>query len=697
MIKDFLRFNELLKIIHDSITLPVFIFTNKETFFLFIDYSLRKSIKTTSLVFSSFVMSFITDIQEKNLAHRLSLFLFFVSEQTSAINDFTYYEMQETSRIALIAQTKNGIYRVYYNQATSNGNGKLALVNWYDFLSSGLYKEPLLPSLQTVFKKMKWKVLNVPVIHSPPWLFVQYQKNDSKNENTLEFYQKESSNVTNDTSFHVKGGRDVALLNVIAQKMEFKIHFIDPPERIQGSINGTLHNNVSFNGGIGMIQRREADIFLGDIPLSWERRQAVEFTFFTLADSGAFVTHAPQKLSEALVLIRPFLWEVWPVLVITVLLSAPSLYLIIMIPIFIKKQRILYQKQIKCSKHAYNPKRKTRSFHFYYIKEITMSRTWNYKISDRKTSNPEGLFMKISWFLVKVYLKQSTEFNFQSNHSRFLVITIWLGATYVLGDMYLAQLTSQLARPAKESPINNLLKLEHLIRFKNYQLYVESGSAAQNIIENGTGMFARLHSLMMNQPFYLVNSVEDGIVSILNYSSRAVMGGRETLYYNTKLFGTTKFHISEKLYTRYSAIAIQNGCLFLDSLNLNLMYLFESGILERMTNIEYEKMINQQGKHEVPDDGNTIASKNTANYIKLQTKTQNALKSLEPLSIPMLKGAFFVLLCGHFLAALTFLLEKGEHRSRCIERIIQRLSINLRKFYRAFRKFNIYDILTTFY
>ncbi|KOB72035.1 Ionotropic receptor, partial [Operophtera brumata] len=43
--------------------------------------------------------------------------------------------------------------------------------------------------------------------------------------------------------------------------------------------------------------------------MTWERLQAVEFSFLTLADSGAFLTHAPAKLSETLAIIRPFRWE----------------------------------------------------------------------------------------------------------------------------------------------------------------------------------------------------------------------------------------------------------------------------------------------------------------------------------------------------------------------------------------------------
>lgn len=44
--------------------------------------------------------------------------------------------------------------------------------------------------------------------------------------------------------------------------------------------------------------------------MTWERLQAVEFSFLTLADSGAFLTHAPARLSETLAIIRPFRWEV---------------------------------------------------------------------------------------------------------------------------------------------------------------------------------------------------------------------------------------------------------------------------------------------------------------------------------------------------------------------------------------------------
>lgn len=43
---------------------------------------------------------------------------------------------------------------------------------------------------------------------------------------------------------------------------------------------------------------------------------------------------------------------------------------------------------------------------------------------------------------------------YSGHRARFLCAILWLAATYVLGDVYSAQLTSQLARPAREAPIS---------------------------------------------------------------------------------------------------------------------------------------------------------------------------------------------------------------------------------------------------
>lgn len=258
-----------------------------------------------------------------------------------------------------------------------------------------------------------------------------------------------------DYNLTVTGGRDDSLLGLLASRMDFKIKYIDPPERTQGNAIGNSSTDaLNFTGGIGMIQRREADIFLGDIPLSWDRRQAVEFSFFTLADSGAFVTHSPRKLNEVLVLIRPFQWNVWPMLVLTVIITAPALYVIIMLPykwhdrydVFMIKKSVTPVTTTSPLSKVFEPR---------YLNEITNGHRVSRGVGlIRYKGIPKRMFDNISWFVVNLFLKQSIEFKFTGHRVRFLVVMIWLGATYVLGDMYSAQLTSQLARPAKEKAIS---------------------------------------------------------------------------------------------------------------------------------------------------------------------------------------------------------------------------------------------------
>lgn len=145
--------------------------------------------------------------------------------------------------------------------------------------------------------------------------------------------------------------------------------------------------------------QQQADFFLGDVGLSWERRKAIEFSFFTLADSGAFATHAPRRLNEALAIMRPFKLDIWPYLILTIVFSGPIFYGIITMPyIWRRHSAVLDVEQLgyKCIYMA-------------YIKEITPGLV---KIKRRKGKDrfaqqmPNQLFEKCIWFTLRLFLKQ---------------------------------------------------------------------------------------------------------------------------------------------------------------------------------------------------------------------------------------------------------------------------------------------------
>ncbi|KAG5678940.1 hypothetical protein PVAND_008559 [Polypedilum vanderplanki] len=520
-----IAFNEFIMEIHRR-QLETCIFNDTLDFFKFIEMRLKGSLDITALIFDN-PDKFIKEIHNRNLAHRLSLFIFYWNAKHLSSN-YKLWNLHDPLRAVFITNPRYFVYRIYYNQALSSNDGTLKLVNWYDGNSLGLQKEPLLPDIKSVHKTFNGRRhFIVPVIHSPPWIFIH-------------------KSLENSEEFRVSG-RDDTLLKLLAEKMNFHYDYIDV-KMIE------IDENVTVTGSLGfqMLQRREADFVFGDTVVTYERMQEVEFSFFTLPDSGAFLTHAPRRLSEAFALVHPFQKEVWPALFLTLLISGPILYLMIAIP--------------ECT-------------------------------------------------------------------------------------------TYKLARPSKELPIDSLQRLEFVLnRSKGaYKLLVERNSASHSVLMNGTGIMQRLYHQMTQQSSnsYLLNSVEQGVRRLLINDKTVVFAGRQTLYFNMKRYGARNFQLSDKLFTRYSAISLQKGCLFLDSLNENLMKLFEAGILDKITNDEYEKMFQSMQTTEDDENQEIEGIKNVKNTNE---------KELTALSLQMLQGAFYLALIGYSLAFLVLLLEIGYER-----------------------------------
>ncbi|KAI5748510.1 hypothetical protein M8J77_026280 [Diaphorina citri] len=547
-----------------------------------------------------FMEEILLKIQKDDNMIRRHIFYVFVSTEPK-LSRFFKDNILEAMKIIVISKSRPGVYQILYNQASSESKGALERVNWWSLtpIKKGLFQYPLLPPALKVYSNFHGRNLIIPILHKPPWNFVYY------------------GNVTIE---HIEGGRDDKLLSLLASKLNFRYNYTDPPDRNQGSlINGT------YTGALGLVTSRQADMFMGDLTLTHERYQAVEFTFFTLADSEAFLTHAPGTLNEALALIRPFHWKVWPPLILSAVVAGPVLYMIIKLQ--------LKWRTVNVSK-----------------------------------SNLDRLFSDCVWFILVILLKQNGKFPSYTSTGRMMALLLSLSATYVIVDLYSANLTSILARPHKEQPIRNLEQLVDVMKSKQYQTVVEKNSASQSMLENGTGVLVRdLWSLMKRQQTYLIDSNEDGMLMVQNRKDHVLLGGRETLFYDAKRFGSHNYHLGEKLNTRYSAIAVQMGCPYIDNFNIILLRLFEAGIIDKITDDEYQDLVNQVQISSVSlsttvDNAAADVASSTDEDIDgdtdhSKTSEETDEKKLKPLSMKPLQGCFYILLIGYVLSALVFLTE----------------------------------------
>ncbi|EDW37267.1 GL26168 [Drosophila persimilis] len=641
------------------------IFNDTELFFQHIEANLQGAIECVNLVLDE-PKELSERIQERRLAHRLSLFIFYWGARWPPAASAMSFE--EPMRAVVITRPRQKAFRIYYNQARPTSDGELRLVNWFDGDNLGLQRTPLLPPAGSVYANFEGRIFRVPVFHSPPWFWVSYGQNNSdsgEGEGSGEA-SGEASGESGDNlecnEVKVTGGRDHRLLMLLAEHMNFRFEYIEAPGRTQGSLKSddAKESNESFTGGIGLLQSRMADFFLGDVGLSWERHKAIEFSFFTLADSGAFATHAPRRLNEALAIMRPFKQDIWPYLILTIVFSGPIFYGIIAMPYIWRRRHVdmdVEQLGDLCIYMA-------------YIKEITPCVL---KVRRRRVPSaprmPEQLFEKCIWFTLRLFLKQSCQELYHGYRAKFLTIVYWIAATYVLADVYSAQLTSQFARPAHEAPINTLQRLQSAMIRDGYRLYVEKESSSLEMLENGTELFRQLYALMRQQQpdghqSFLIDSVEAGIKLIADGGeNKAVLGGRETLYFNIQQYGAKNFQLSQKLYTRYSAVAVQIGCPFLDSLNDVLIHLFEGGILDKMTTAEYTAQSRQMTKDQAQQSKELAAAESAnanSNAKSSEAQTQEPNQDSEiisALNLRMLQGAFIALGVGSLAAASMLLLE----------------------------------------
>jgi hypothetical protein len=93
------------------------------------------------------------------------------------------------------------------------------------------------------------------------------------------------------------------------------------------------------------------------------------------------------------------------------------------------------------------------------------------------------------------------------------------------------------------------------------------------------------------------------------------------------------------------------------------MKLFEGGILDKITNDEYEKMF-QTSRESVDEKNNEKVTGQQEGKVEsdgrqsMNTKAKiSSEKELTALNLRMLQGAFYLVMIGHILALFTLLLE----------------------------------------
>lgn len=142
------------------VSVKVSIFYEIEEYLVYIESTLSQSIYSVSLIFSQ-PDTLISEIKNRNLGHRLNLFMFFW--RAKSLPKTRTWNLDEPIRVVIIIRPRSTFFRIFYNQATAKYANTLRAVNVYDEL--GLKQYPLLPNAADAYKDFGGRTFYVPVIH----------------------------------------------------------------------------------------------------------------------------------------------------------------------------------------------------------------------------------------------------------------------------------------------------------------------------------------------------------------------------------------------------------------------------------------------------------------------------------------------------------------------------------------------------
>ncbi|GFU27917.1 glutamate receptor ionotropic, delta-1 [Nephila pilipes] len=260
------------------------------------------------------------------------------------------------------------------------------------------------------------------------------------NENVFE------TRVENGT-FHL-GGIEARFMDLLSKILKFKYHLKSPYD---GEF-GTLHENGSWSGLIGMVQRKEVDIALNLLSITEDRIKAVDFSEpYTLQDV-TFIVRKPGILPPTWSLLYPFDIISW--ISIAVVLAVAPIILICFL-----KLKISHQK----------------------------------------------LFLE----LLGSFSKQPLTIGIRSVRSR-LAFNLWWFFALIISMCYSSALLSFITIPLQKEPLKNFAELSQAVRKGTYRCFSLKGSSILSILQTSRQEHLRFLGKIIddNKWYYNFNKLE---------------------------------------------------------------------------------------------------------------------------------------------------------------------------------------------
>ncbi|XP_021944932.2 glutamate receptor ionotropic, delta-1-like [Folsomia candida] len=379
-------------------------------------------------------------------------------------------------------------------------------------------------------------------------------------------------------------------MNAIRDKYNFSMQIFLPYDGNWGAQT----ENGSWNGMVGQVLRGEADVGVAGFSVTLQRSQVIAFSSSYYQEETAILIPPPREGGPKLtILIRPLSDVVWACLLITVLVLAPTFYLMHVASLYISRS-----------------KKEKKSF----IEMIA----------------------ELLHFMIGSLVQESVVSPVNKT-SRFLIM-LWWFLTLNLANIYVAYLVSYLSAPKLTNVVDSL---EDLVKQNKIRWTFRQNTAHQSLFKSDTsaGVYKSVGDGVSIDE--LVMSDEQGIVKVLSGKFAFI---KEKSFLDVALgqdFRATKglcrMTVAKNTFFKVeTALILPKTSKFLDLINTEITRAVTTGLLEKWKSLHWEQL---------------LWCVDAVNYIP------TTLPPTRKLELSDLSGAWFLLGCGAFFSIADFLIE----------------------------------------
>ncbi|KAG1666947.1 putative glutamate receptor [Nymphon striatum] len=438
--------------------------------------------------------------------------------------------------------------------------------------------------------------------------------------------------------YYPEDGLDVRIINGFSSALNFSYDIL----HVQNGKWGSLLPDGSWNGMIGMLERKEVDIAVSGLSRTTARLKVADFSNTYLFNQLTFATIAPQEISKVQAPIVPFQKEVWLAYMGCLIITA----------LFLTFMATFDHKYLKSDLEIKNDPNYDKfsvisvlGNNFWYMYGASLmqvpsddwfilgkTRTCLLYLETRQRD--ESVHVKFSWgFRGEVFRFNDRKWagHTPSHTGVKILISAWWLLVITLLASYGAMLTSFLTYPGKEDAIDTMVKLGKAVREGRINCGAQKGTSHYNLFAGATsGLFKEIGENIKADPNNAVPTIKDGLAKVLKEKNYVYIGGY--LRVRANMDDENLFLFSKEPFTFYTYnVALRKGFPYTKQFDSILKNMNEAGLINKWMEI-------LMNKHK---------------------KQSSALRSAErPIQLKDLQGAFLIIGFGFIVSVSTLILEK---------------------------------------